>query len=160
MRVLFLGRGNDCRTLLAEAVFNHLAPPGCTAHRASCDRACPPDPAALALLEQQRIRPPPAPESPMSKEAIEDDVLITVCSVGAERTCPCCRQAGLRAHWGVHDPSHRRMRSPERDTELLNVYHILRARIQRFLDLIQAGPATDDPERLQRELTRIGRYLP
>jgi len=96
----------------------------------------------------------------MCEEAIEDDVLITVCSVSAEQTCRCCRQAGLRAHWGVHDPSHRRMRSRERDTELLDVYHILRVRAQRFLDLIQAGTATNDPERLQRELTRIGCYLP
>lgn len=42
MRILFLGKGNDCRTLLAEAVFNHLAPPGCAARRASCSQACPP----------------------------------------------------------------------------------------------------------------------
>lgn len=159
MRILFLGEGNDCRTLLAEAIFNHLAPPGFTARRASCDQACPPDPAALSLLAKQGIRPGgKLAESPRAHPS-EDDVLITVCSVGAEQTCPCCRRGALHAHWGVHKPSRRKILSSHCDTELLDVYHILRARIERLLVLVQTGIETDRA-RLQHELARIGSYLP
>lgn len=104
MHVLFLGKGNDCRTLLAEAIFNHLAPPGYTARRASCDHAGTPDPAALRLLAKQGIQPAlKTAESPLDSPS-ENDVLITVCSVGAEQTCPCCRPNALRAHWASTNP--------------------------------------------------------
>ncbi len=159
MHVLFLGKGNDCRTLLAEAVFNQLAPPGCTARRASCDHAGPPDPAALRLLAKQGIQPAlETAESPRNSPS-ESDVLITVCSVAAEQACPCCRPDALSAHWGVHRPARHKGFSSRSDHELLDLYHILRARIERLLVLVQAGIETDRP-RLQRELARIGRYLP
>ena len=159
MHILFLGKGNDCRTLLAEAIFNHLAPPGCTARRASCDPAGPPDPTALSLLAKQGIQPAlKAAESPRDSPS-ENDVLITVCSVAAEQTCPCCRPNALRAHWGVHRPARNKGFSSRSDHELLDLYHILRARIERLLVLVQAGIETDRP-RLERELARIGRYLP
>jgi arsenate reductase len=160
MRILFLGCGNDCRTLLAEAIFNHLAPPGCKARRASCDQAGPPDPAALSLLAKQGIQTDPKAAEPPNVSPSEGDVLITVCSVGAEQTCPCCGPDVLRAHWGVHQPARRRKVLSARDnTELLDLYHILRARIERLIVLVQAGIETDRP-RLERELERIGHYLP
>jgi arsenate reductase len=158
MRVLFLGKGNDCRTLLAETVFNHLAPPGCKAQRASCDRVCPPDPGALALLATQGIRPR-APAAASERTFDDDDVLITVCSASAEQTCPCCMGQALRAHWGIHAPSRRKRLSQDRDAELLDIYHILRVRIERFLELIEAGIEADRT-RLRDELARIGCHLP
>ena len=160
MRILFLGCGNDCRTLLAEAIFNHLAPPGCKARRASCDQAGPPDPAALSLLAKQGIQTDPKAAEPLNVSPSEGDILITVCSVGAEQTCPCCGPDVLRAHWGVHQPARRRKVLSARDnTELLDLYHILRPRIERLIVLVQAGIETDRP-RLERELERIGHYLP
>ena len=158
MRVLFLGKGSDCRTLLAETVFNHLAPPGCAAHRASCDRVYPPDPDALALLATQGIRPR-TPAASSERTFDDDDVLITVCSACAEQTCPCCRGQALRAHWGIHTPSRRKRLSQGRDAELLDIYHILRVRIERFIELIEAGIEADRA-RLRGELARIGCYLP
>lgn len=159
MRVLFLGKGGDCRTLLAEAIFNHLAPPGWTARRESCDRACPPDAAALAFLAKQGTPSGRSASDPSQTDPFEEDVLITVCSVGAEQVCPGCRHAALRAHWSVHIPS-RRVSTPTRGADLLDIHHILRVRIERLLDLIQAGRVTGDPARFQHELTLLGRYLP
>lgn len=158
MRILFLGKGNDCRTLLAEAVFNHLAPPGCAARRASCSQACPPDPRALNLLAKQCIQPGQSTVAPHYVPS-EDDVLITICSASAEWACPCCRSDVLHTHWGVHRPTGRKMLSRRGDTELLDLYHILRARIERLLVLMQVGGHADRAQ-LQRELQRIGRYLP
>lgn len=161
MRIVFLGEGNDCRTLLAEAIFNHLAPPGCMAWRASCDPACPPDAAALTLLVQQGIQPgPTAAGSPQATApSLEHEILITVCPVRAEQICAHCGPNTLRAHWDVLKPERHRMRSNQRHTALLDTYHILRARIERLLVLVQAG-AEKDRARFQHELARIGNYLP
>lgn len=159
MHVIFLGKGNDCRTLLAEAVFNHLAPPGCRARRACCDQACPPDQLALALLERQGILPGRTTAEPSPARACRDELLITVCSGGKGHACRHCALEAPLAHWGVHCPSRRKTPSQSRDAELLDVYHILRARIERLLALQETG-VESDRTRLLDELERIGRYLP
>lgn len=159
MHVLFLGEGNDCRTLLAEAIFNHLAPPGCTAQRASCDQACPANPAAVSLLANQGIRSAPDTAPSPHGASSGSDVLIAVCSIDKGQACPCYPSNALCAHWGVHKPARHKMRSRRGDSELLDVYHILRARIERLLALVEAGVNTDRT-RFQRELARIGDYLP
>lgn len=59
----------------------------------------------------------------------------------------------------MHDPLQRQLFPHREDGGLLDVYHILRARIERLLPLLQPGSARDR-ERLENELERIGRFLP
>ena len=63
------------------------------------------------------------------------------------------------AHWAVHDPLRRHFFAHREDRELLDVCHILRARIERLLPLLLAG-VEQDRLHLGRELERIGRFLP
>ena len=57
MNILFLCTGNSCRSILAEATFNHLAPPGWSAMSAGSQPTGQVHPRSLALLERERIRP-------------------------------------------------------------------------------------------------------
>ncbi len=159
MDILFVGKGGDCRPLLAEAIFNHLAPCHCKARRVACDRDEPPSPAALALLERQGIRPGPTTAETPSAALRAGDVLISLCSMHADHACPHRADAPLHVRWTVHDPLQRHLFARRADGELLDVYHILRARIERLLPLLQPGGAQDQA-RLASELDRLGRFLP
>lgn len=159
MDILFVGRGGDCRPLLAAAIFNHLAPCHCKARRIACDRDEPPSPAALALLERQGIRPGPTTAETPSAAPRAGDVVVSLCSTHVDHPCPHHAGTPLHVRWAVQDPLRRHLFARRADGELLDVYHILRARIERLLPLLQPGSALDRAH-LESELHRLGRFLP
>jgi arsenate reductase (thioredoxin) len=55
MNILFLCTGNSCRSLIGEAVFNHLAPPGWRALSAGSQPAGKLNERALVLLASKGI---------------------------------------------------------------------------------------------------------
>lgn len=106
MRVLFMCTANSCRSILSEAMFNHLAPPGFEACSAGSQPSGRVHPRSLATLEQAGI----ATHGLYSKgsEAFEGappDIVITVCDAAAGEACPLYLGAALKAHWGLADPS-------------------------------------------------------
>lgn len=88
MNVLFLCTGNSCRSVLAEATFNHLAPAGWRAMSAGSHPAGYVHPRALALLAREGI----STEGYFSKlwDGLPQtpDIVVTVCSNAAGETCP------------------------------------------------------------------------
>lgn len=157
--VLFLCTGNSCRSVLAEAIFNHLAPAGWAAMSAGSKPAGQVHPRSLALLAREGI----AAESYHSKSwddlPLTPDVVITVCSNAAGETCPAYLGRAVRSHWDVEDPAHATGTNAEIDAVFMTAYRILRARIQAFLALPLAE-LRSDPARLKAELDRIGTLLP
>ncbi len=162
-RVLFLCTGNSCRSILAEATFNHLAPAGWTAMSAGSKPTGQVHPRSLALLAREGI----STEGYHSKSwdnlplppNVTPDVVITVCSNAAGETCPVYLGRVVRSHWGVEDPAHATGTDAEIDAAFMTAYRILRARIEAFLALPLAE-LKDDPARLKTELDRIGTLLP
>jgi arsenate reductase len=159
MNVLFLCTGNSCRSILAEATFNHLAPPGWRAMSAGSKPAGYVHPRSLALLRREGI----ASEGFHSKSWDDlpqvPDIVITVCGSAAGETCPAYLGQVMRAHWGVADPAHATGTDAQIDAAFVNAYRTLRTRIEAFLAL---PPAVlhGDAATLQRELERIGTLLP
>ncbi|WP_191488314.1 arsenate reductase ArsC [Pseudomonas sp. FEN] len=107
MKVLFMCTANSCRSILSEAVFNHLAPAGWRAVSAGSFPSGQVHPLSLKTLEQLGI----ASEGLSSKgsevfaEAVPD-IVITVCDKAAGEPCPVYFGPALKAHWGLEDPSH------------------------------------------------------
>lgn len=153
--VLFLCTGNSCRSILAEAVFNHRAPPGWHAISAGSQPTGQVHPRSLVLLTREGI----ATEGYHSKSwdhlPVTPDIVITVCASAAGETCPAFLGPVLRSHWGVDDPAHAIGSNEEIDTAFLVAYRILRARIEAFLAL-PLDTLRQDPPRLKAELERIG----
>jgi arsenate reductase len=155
MNLLFLCTGNSCRSILAEASFNHLAPAGWKAMSAGSHPAGQVHPRSLALLAREGI----ATEGYHSKSwghlPMTPDVVVTVCANAAGETCPAYLGPVLRTHWGVDDPAHATGTEAQIDAAFVSVYKILRARIEAFLAL-PLSSLTNDPARLKIELDRIG----
>jgi arsenate reductase len=159
MNVLFLCTGNSCRSILAEATFNALAPACMRAMSAGSDPAGYVHPRSLALLEREGM-----PISGYRSKSWNDlpatpDVVITVCASAAGETCPVYLAPVPRGHWGVDDPAKATGTDAEIDAAFERAYRILRHRIEAFLAL-PADLAQRDPAAFKAELARIGTLLP
>lgn len=154
MNILFLCTGNSCRSILAEATFNHLAPDYMRAMSAGSQPTGEVHPRSIALLEREGI----ATEGYYSKSwdnlPVTPDIVITVCSNAAGETCPAYLGNVLRAHWGVDDPAKATGTDAEIDAAFIKAYSILRKRIEAFLALPPDTLAVKD--QLQHQLKLIG----
>lgn len=154
MNLLFLCTGNSCRSILAEATFNHLAPAGWRALSAGSRPTGQVHPRSLALLAREGI----ATEGLCSKSwdnlPVTPDVVITVCASAAGETCPAYLGPVLRAHWGVDDPAHATGTDAEIDAAFERAYRILRARTEALLAL-PLQSLEQDRAALEADLVRI-----
>jgi arsenate reductase len=159
MNILFLCTGNSCRSILAEAIFNHLAPAGWKAMSAGSKPTGQVHPRSLALLAHQGVSTAGYRSKSWDNLPLPPDVVITVCSNAAGETCPAYLGQAVRSHWGVEDPAHATATDAEINAAFMTAYRILRARIEAFLALPLAE-LNSDPARLKAELDRIGALLP
>lgn len=155
MNVLFLCTGNSCRSILGEATFNHLAPPGWRAMSAGSKPTGKVHPRSLALLQREGI-----PTTGYFSKSWDDlpatpDIVITVCSSAAGETCPAYLGPVLRTHWGVDDPAHVTGTEAAIDAAFFDAYRTLRRRIEAFLAL-PLDELAADRARLKSEMDRIG----
>lgn len=157
--VLFLCTGNSCRSILAEATFNHLAPAGWQAMSAGSQPTGQVHPRSLALLASQGIATTGCYSKSWDRLPLTPDIVITVCANAAGETCPAYLGPAIRSHWGVDDPAHAVGTEAEIDAAFMTAYRTLRCRIEAFLAL----PVTElinHPPQLKAELERIGTLAP
>ena len=154
MRILFMCTANSCRSILSEAMFNHLARPGFEAVSSGSFPKGQVLPRSLSTLQQAGI----AIDGLSSKgnDAFEDnppDIVITVCDKAAGETCPVYFGPALKAHWGLQDPS-----EAEGDEAAIDAaFKATLAIIERRCKALFALPFnTLGRDELQRELDRIG----
>lgn len=159
MNVLFLCTGNSCRSILAEAIFNHLAPAGWKAISAGSKPAGYVHPRSLALLAREGIATTGYHSKSWDDLPVTPDIVVTVCASAAGETCPVYLGSVLRTHWGVEDPAHAAGTDAEIDAAFTAAYRILRARIEAFLALPLAELA-QERARLKSELDHIGTLMP
>lgn len=159
MNVLFLCTGNSCRSILAEATFNALAPAGLQAMSAGSQPAGYVHPRSLALLEREGIATARLHSKSWDDLPQAPDLVVTVCASAAGETCPVYLGKVPRTHWGVDDPAKASGSAAEIDVAFEHAYRVLRARIEAFLAL-PADLAARDPATFQAEVDRIGTLLP
>jgi arsenate reductase len=159
MNVLFLCTGNSCRSILGEAIFNHLAPNGWKAVSAGSHPTGYVHPRALALLAREGIPTDGYFSKSWDNLDVTPDIVITVCSSAAGETCPAYLGAVMRSHWGVDDPAHASGTDAQIDAAFMDAYRILRARIEAFLAL-PLGELRQQRTRLQVAMDRIGLLAP
>ena len=154
MRVLFMCTANSCRSILSEALFNHLAPEGFEAISSGSFPRGQVLPRSLTTLEQAGIST--AGLSSKGNDAFEGsppDIVITVCDKAAGEVCPVYFGPALKSHWGLEDPS-----EAMGDEAAVNAaFRATLARIeQRCKAFLALSFDTLTRDELKRELDRIG----
>lgn len=159
MNVLFLCTGNSCRSILAEATFNALAPEGWRAISAGSQPAGYVHPKSLALLEREGIATDGLASKSWDGLPVTPDLVITVCASAAGETCPVYLSPAPRAHWGVADPARATGTEAEIEAAFETAYRTLRHRIEAFLALPR-DLAEKDLAKFKAECERIGTLVP
>ena len=157
MRMLFLCTGNSCRSILAEAIFNSLAPAGFVAESAGSNPAGYVHQGALAELARHDIANTGFTSKSWDDITQKPDIVITLCASAAGETCPMYLGDVLRAHWGVADPAGVSDATAQAQA-FAHAYAVLHARITDFFRLMaeQGAALATQREALQKELAAIG----
>ena len=154
MRVLFMCTANSCRSILSEAMFNHLAPQGFEAVSSGSFPKGQVLPRSLTTLQQAGI----STEGLSSKgnDAFANnlpDIVITVCDKAAGESCPVYFGPALKSHWGLEDPSNVVGDEAAVDSAFRATLARIESRCKAFLDLPFHSLSRDE---LKRELDSIG----
>lgn len=156
LKVLILCTGNSCRSILGEALFNHLGEGRVVAFSAGSQPTGKVHPRSLALLESKGIS-----TLHLRSKSWDDfvltplDIVITVCDSAAGEACPVFTGAPVKAHWGLPDPAHAKGTEAEINAAFEGVYKTLEARIKAFLKL----PPGLDKKELAARLRDIGETI-
>jgi len=158
--VLFLCTGNSARSILAEALMNHLAVGRgrFRAHSAGSHPRGSVHPLALEILTENHIPIAELRSKSWDEFAGTDaaplDFVFTVCDKAAAEICPIWPGQPMTAHWGVPDPAAVEGAEDIQRRAFKDAFLTLRRRIELFACLPfdkLAGLA------LKSELDRIGR---
>ncbi len=154
MKVLFLCTANSCRSILSEAVFNHLAPADMNAFSAGSQPKGEVHPLSIAALQRAGISTDGlSSKSSDSHAELAPDFVFTVCDKSAGEACPVIFGPAVKAHWGLSDPSDLLGSAAELDEAFDATLEQIKRRITAFLAL----PFEQlDAAQLKAELARIG----
>ena len=148
INVLILCTGNSARSILGEALFNHLGRGRVRAFSAGSKPSGKVNPVALETLEKHGI---PLPSEIRSKSwdefaapgAPKLDYIFTVCASAAGESCPIWPGHPTTAHWGIDDPAHVEPLQARRAAFEV-AYAALEKRIKAFLALELASMSRQD----------------
>lgn len=136
--VLVLCTGNSARSILGEALFNHLGAGRIRAYSAGSRLAGQVNPVALETLAKHGIALADARSKSWDEfstpGAPEIDFIFTVCGNAAQETCPVWPGHPTTAYWGIPDPAHVEPIEARR-AAFEEAYQSLRKRVEAFLDL-------------------------
>lgn len=156
MKILFLCTANSCRSILAEAVFNHLAPTGMQAYSAGSKPSGEVHPQSLRALQRAGIQLNGLHSKAQSvHEHLQPDLVITLCDNAAHEPCPAYFGSAIKAHWGLPDPAGQGS-SPE---EVDAVFDLTVRRIEQRVSAFLALPLGQlGSQELGGALEAIGRH--
>lgn len=156
--VLFLCTGNSARSILGEALLNHLGKGQFHAYSAGSHPAGAVSPFAIDLLKKNKL----PVENLHSKSwdefsvlgAPQFDFVFTVCDNAAGEVCPVWPGQPMTAHWGIDDPAAATGSDADKRKAFVTAFTQLSRRISLFISL----PVEKlDKLSLKRQLDDIGR---
>ena len=160
LNVLFLCTHNSARSILAEALLNHLGQGRFKAYSAGSSprENQRPNPLALETLTRAGV----SVEGLYSKswdefakpDAPKMDLVITVCDNAAGEACPYWPGQPATAHWGYADPSEASGDDDKKREAFKQTLHRMRKRLDIFVNQPQSSLSKMAIEKTARDLAR------
>lgn len=132
--ILVVCTGNSCRSIMAEALLNHLGAGTILAYSAGSTPAGFVHPKSIAALKRNDIAClEPASKSWHEFTEFSFDVVLTVCDSAANESCPVFAGNYRKMHWSIPDPAGVQGSEQEIDKAFDDTFLLLRQRIEAEL---------------------------
>ncbi len=133
-RILVLCTGNSCRSVMAEALFNHMGKGTIEAVSAGSHPAGYVHPKSIETLKRHGIDP----GTPRSKSWNEFsgqsfDLVVTVCDAAAAESCPAFIGQVKKLHWSTPDPAKATGTDAQIEAAFDEAYYRLKEKIEEYL---------------------------
>ena len=133
-RVLVLCTGNSCRSVMAEALFNHLGQQNYEAVSAGSFPAGYVNPKSVETLKRHGINPGELRSKSWDEFAGRPfDLVITVCDQAAGETCPIFPGKPKKIHWSTPDPAKAKGSETQINAVFDEAFSMLKARVEELL---------------------------
>ncbi|MCK5828816.1 MAG: arsenate reductase ArsC [Methylococcales bacterium] len=157
LNIFVICTGNSCRSVMGEALFNHLGEDRLKAFSAGSHPIGRINEGALATLKRHGL-----PAEGYQSQSWDDftdqpmDIVITVCDNAVGETCPVYLKDCIKAHWGLIDPGHVQGTDEEIIAAFEETFSIIEQRIKSMLAL---PLETMTPEELTTNLNAIAQLV-
>ncbi|MGB0189064.1 MAG: arsenate reductase ArsC [Aequoribacter sp.] len=153
MKILYICTHNRCRSILSEAITNHLSDGRIQAFSAGSQPAGEVHPLSLKYLAEHRI----STEGLQSQswdvfESMQPDIVITVCDSAAAEQCPVWFGNTIKLHWGLKDPSKVEGSESAVKAAFEECVLIIRDRVRELLQLDLASKTSEQRQAALSEL--------
>lgn len=136
MKILYICTHNRCRSILSEAITNHLANGKWQAFSAGSQPVGQVHPLSLKYLSEKGISTDGLKSQSWDDfESVQPDLVVTVCDSAAAEACPAWFGNSLQVHWGLPDPSKLQGTEAEVRDAFYRVMSTIEQRVQALLAL-------------------------
>lgn len=140
MKLLFICTHNRCRSILAEAITNHLSAGRITAASAGSSPQGKVHPLSLKYLAERRIDVNGLQSQSWDEHSsFSPDAIVTMCDKAAQESCPVWFDHSVQVDWSIADPSSITNDGVSQDESFRHTIGIIEQRIRRLLDQDLAG---------------------
>ena len=140
LKVLVLCTGNSCRSVMAEALINHLGRGRYRAWSAGSVPAGYVHPKSIETLTRHGIDPGQLRSKSWDECAEQSfDLVITVCDQAAAESCPLFPGNPKKLHWSTPDPAKVTGSEVEIDAAFDKAFFMLKDRVEELMNQISAG---------------------
>ncbi|MDP1724154.1 MAG: arsenate reductase ArsC [Alphaproteobacteria bacterium] len=132
--ILVLCTGNSCRSIMAEAIINHLGGKHFKAVSAGSKPTGCVHPKAIETLKRHGINVGEPRSKSLNEFTGQDfDLLITVCDAAASESCPVFLGKHKKLHWSIPDPADAISSEENMNAVFDKVFDMLKIRIEKKL---------------------------
>lgn len=155
MKILYICTHNRCRSILSEAITNHLSQGKLQAFSAGSQPAGQVHPLSLKYLAEKGI----STQGLESKswdgfENEQPDIVVTVCDSAAAEACPVWFGETVKVHWGLPDPSKLQGSEMEVRDAFYAVMETIEQRVRDLLELNLDALTKEERQALLDQLTQ------
>ncbi|MGB1090965.1 MAG: arsenate reductase ArsC [Oceanobacter sp.] len=155
MNILYICTHNRCRSILSEAITNHLSDGRIKAFSAGSQPVGQVHPLSLKYLAERNIS-----TDGLQSQSWDDfenqplDLVITVCDSAAGEACPAWFGKAVKVHWGLEDPSKLQGSEAEIRDAFFKTMEIIEARVLQLLTVSTENLSGDALRKRVLELTQ------
>ncbi|WP_075187815.1 arsenate reductase ArsC [Teredinibacter haidensis] len=154
MKALFICTHNRCRSILGEAITNHIGKGILEARSAGSSPVGEVHPLSLKYLQEKGVSTEGLQSQSWDEhESFAPDIVFTVCDSAANEACPTWFGNSIVVHWGLPDPS----KLEGSETDIRNAFYAVMATIEnRIAKVVQLDLTRLQSTELRAALRAIG----